>query len=177
MKRFLLAVLVWTAPLLAQNPATDPRTAAGCGPLHSEFSVKVDKNDHNLQQPDPGKALVYVIVQERPDYALKIGDVTTRIGVDGNWVAANHGPSYAVFAISPGDHRICVDWQSSLEARQKLNGAVNLSAQAGKTYFYRTLVNIESPEQSAGLWFEAVDPAEGMLLVSKTGKSVWKEKK
>ena len=46
---------------------------------------------------------MYVIVQERPDYALKIGDVTTRIGLDGSWVAANHGPSYAVFAISPGD--------------------------------------------------------------------------
>jgi hypothetical protein len=177
MKRFLLAVLLWTAPVLAQSPAIDPRTAAGCGPLHSEFSVKVDKNDHNLQQPDAGNALVYVIVQERPDYALKIGDVTTRIGLDGNWVAANHGPSYAAFAVSPGDHRICVDWQSSLEMLQKLNGAVNLSAQAGKTYFYRTVVDIGSQQQSAGLWFAAVDPAEGMLLVSKTGKSAWKPKK
>jgi hypothetical protein len=138
MKRFLLAVLVWTAPLLAQTPAMAPRTAAGCGPLNSEFSVNVDKNDHNLQQPDAGKALVYVIVQERPSYALKIGDITTRIGLDGNWVAANHGPSYAAFAVSPGDHRICVDWQSSLEILRKLNGAVNLSAQAGQTYFYRT---------------------------------------
>jgi hypothetical protein len=177
MKRFLLAILMCTAPLPAQTPAMDPRIAAGCGPLHSEFSVKVDKNDHNLLQPDPGKALVYVIVQERPDHALKIGDITTRIGLDGRWVAANHGQSYAAFAIAPGDHRICVDWQSSPEALQKLNGAVNLSAQAGKTYFYRTVLHVQSLEQSPGLWFEAVDPAEGMLLLSKTGKSVWKEKK
>ena len=177
MKRLLLTLLVWTLPLLAQAQTTDPRVAAGCGPLHSEFSVKVDKSDHNLLPPDPGKALVYVIVQERPDTSIKIGDITTRVGLDGNWVAANHGPSYALFAVDPGDHRICVDWQSSLEARQKLNGAVNLSAQAGKIYFYRTTLHTGSPGENEGLWFGAVDPAEGQLLVSKTGKSAWKEKK
>jgi hypothetical protein len=177
MKRFLLLILVCTVPLLAQTQTTDPRTAAGCGPLHSEFSVKVDKSDHSLLQPDPGKALVYVLVDERPDTGIKIGDVTTRVGLDGSWVAANYGPSYAVFAVAPGDHRICVDWQSSFGMRNKLNAAVNLSAQAGQTYFYRTLLSIATTNTSPGLWLEAVDPAEGQLLLSKTGKSAWKEKK
>jgi hypothetical protein len=177
MKRLLLAILVWTVPVLAQSPGSDPRFAAGCGPLHSEFSVKVDKSDHNLLQPDAGKALVYVLVEERPETAIKIGDVTTRVGLDGNWVAANYGPSYAVFAVEPGDHRVCVDWQSSFGMRNKLNAAVNLSAQAGQTYFYRTLLNTGSTNQSPGLWLEAVDPAEGQLLLSKSGKSAWKEKK
>jgi hypothetical protein len=174
---FLFIASICASPVFAQNPPVDARTAAGCGPLRTEFSVKVNKNDHNVQQPESGKALVYVVVEERPNYDIKIGDVTTRIGVDGTWAAANHGPSFAAFAVDPGDHSICVDWQSGFQALQKLNGAANLSAEPGKTYFFRTVLKTSSPDQPPNLWFEAIDPAEGLLLISRSGKSTWKEKK
>ena len=66
MKRLVLLLLVCAAPVIAQDRSADLRAAAGCGPRATEFSVKVDKNQHVVKQPEPGKALVYVIAQESP---------------------------------------------------------------------------------------------------------------
>lgn len=179
MKRFMLLLLVCAAPVLAQDRPADLRAAAGCGPAASEFSVKVDKNQHAVRQPEPGKALVYVIAQENPDDSYNIGDITTRVGLDGTWVGANYGQSYLSFPLAPGEHRVCVDWQSSLASRQQLSGAVELTAEAGKTYYFRAWVLPSGltggPRE--GLWLKQVDSAEGLLLLSKAGQSAWKEKK
>jgi hypothetical protein len=72
MKRFMLLLLVCAVPVIAQDRSADLRAAAGCGPAATEFSVKVDKNQHVVKQPEPGKALVYVIAQENPDDSYKI---------------------------------------------------------------------------------------------------------
>jgi len=179
MKRFVLLLLVCAAPVIAQDRSTDLRAAAGCGPTATEFSVKVDKNQHVVTQPQPGKALVYVIAEENPDDSYNIGDITTRVGLDGTWVGANYGESYLSFPLAPGEHHVCVDWQSSLASRQQLSGAAELTAEAGKTYYFRTRI---SPSGLAGgrreaLWLKQVDSAEGLLLLSKAGQSTWKEKK
>lgn len=179
MKRFMLLVLVCAAPVIAQNRSADPRTAAGCGPAATEFSVKVDKNQHVVTQAEPGKALVYVIEQESWEDSYNIGDITTRVGLDGAWVGANYGQSYLSFPLAPGEHHICVDWQSSLESRQQLSGAAELTAEAGKTYYFRTWV---LPSGLTGgprerFWLNQVDSAEGLLLLSKAGQSKWKERK
>ena len=179
MKRFVLLLLVCAAPVIAQDRSTDLRAAAGCGPTATEFSVKVDKNQHVVTQPQPGKALVYVIAEENPDDSYNIGDITTRVGLDGTWVGANYGASYLSFPLAPGEHHVCVDWQSSLASRQQLSGAAELTAEAGKTYYFRTRI---LPSGLAGgrreeLWLKQVDSAEGLLLLSKAGQSTWKEKK
>ena len=179
MKRFVLLLLVCAAPVIAQDRSADLRAAAGCGPAATEFSVKVDKNRHAVSQPQPGKALVYVIAQENPDDSYNIGDITTRVGLDGSWVGANYGASYLSFPLAPGEHHVCVDWQSSLASRQQLSGAAEFTAEAGKTYYFRTriLPSGISGGRSEGLWFKQVDAAEGLLLLSKAGQSTWKEKK
>jgi hypothetical protein len=179
MKRFVLLLLVCAAPVIAQDRSTDLRAAAGCGPTATEFSVKVDKNQHVVTQPQPGKALVYVIAEENPDDSYNIGDITTRVGLDGTWVGANYGESYLSFPLVPGEHHVCVDWQSSLASRQQLSGAAELTAEAGKTYYFRTRI---LPSGLAGgrreeLWLKQVDSAEGLLLLSKAAQSTWKEKK
>jgi hypothetical protein len=180
MKRFLLLLSVCAIPAMAQDRSADLRAAAGCGPAATEFSVKVDKNQHAVTQPEPGKALVYVIAQESPDDSYNIGDVTTRVGLDGAWVGANYGESYLSFSLAPREHRVCVDWQSSLASRQQLSGAVELTAEAGKTYYFRAWI---LPSGLGGgpherLWLKQVDySAEGLLLLSKAGQSAWKEKK
>jgi hypothetical protein len=102
MKRFMLLLLVCAAPAIAQDRSADLRSAAGCGPAATEFSVKVDKNQHVVRQPEPGKALLYVIAQETPDDSYNIGDITTRVGRDGAWVGANYGESYLSFPLAPG---------------------------------------------------------------------------
>jgi hypothetical protein len=82
--------IMLAAPLFAQDQATAARTAAGCGADNVQFDVKTDKSQHPQGQVAAGKALVYVFEAERSDAgSLKIGAVTTRIGLDGQWVGAN----------------------------------------------------------------------------------------
>src|SRR4029077_7511834 len=105
MRKLFLATLLFASPLFAQNSPTDARIAAGCGPDNVQFDVKVDKNQHPTPQPEAGKAIVYVFEKEISDaLAFKIGAVTTRVGLDGAWVGANHGESYFTFPVDPGDH-------------------------------------------------------------------------
>jgi hypothetical protein len=162
----------------AQTPPPDLRTEAGCGPMATQFDVKTDKNQHSVTQPDSGKALVYVIVEEKRDpQVMQIGDVTTRVGLDGNWLGANHGESYVSFSVDPGAHRVCSDWQSKLKSIQKLSGAADLTAEAGKTYFFRVQVTMPYGKLAADLKLKAIDDAEGLLLISKSSLSTWKAKK
>jgi hypothetical protein len=179
MGRFILLLFVCAAPVIAQDRSTDLRAAAGCGPAATEFSVQVDKNQHVVKQPEAGKALVYVIAQENWDDSYNIGEITTRIGLDGIWVGANNGQSYLSFSLTPGEHHVCVDWQSSLASRQQLSEAVELTAEAGKIYYLRTTILPTglAERRRERLWLEQVDPAEGLLLLSKAGQSTWKEKK
>jgi len=183
MHKIMIVVLMSAVPAFGQGQPVDVRSAAGCGPADEQFSVKVDKTQHKVTEPEAGKALVYVIVQERPrpGDALYIGNITTRVGLDGSWVGANYGESYISFLVEPGEHRVCSDWQSSLKGRQKLSGAADLSAEIGKTYFFK--VELWSGAPSDGRDFheqdvrlKAVDTSEGMLLVSKAGQSAWKKR-
>jgi hypothetical protein len=109
MHRYMSLALLLNAPALGQGRAVDPRIAAGCGPVKTEFSVTTHKNQHSVTQPEAGKALVYVIEDVANPSAMTFGEVTARVGLDGNWVGANHGQSYVSFAAEPGEHRVCAD--------------------------------------------------------------------
>jgi len=177
MQNYLFLALLVTAPAFGQNQAADLRTAAGCGPAKAQFDVKTDKKQHAVTQPESGKALVYVIEEEKSDpQYMQIGHVTTRVGLDGNWVGANHGESYMSFAVEPGDHRLCSDVQS-IFASKNLSEAADLTAEAGKTYYYRVEVWVGDHEHPPQLWVKAVDDAEGLLLISKLALSTSKVKK
>src|SRR5580698_6504934 len=165
------------ATALAADQPTDLRRAAGCGPAAAEFSVRTDKHVHTLASPQPGKALVYVIVQEKTDpHALLVSDVTTRVGLDGTWLGANHGSSYLALTVDPGEHRMCTDVQSKTKGAAKLNSAADLSTDAGKNYFYRAEVTFAYADHQAALRLKPIDEAEGMLLISKSAFSSWKVK-
>ncbi len=177
MCKLTLMLLVLAVPAFGQSQVTDLTAAAGCGPSTMRFDVKVDKKQHSVTQPGAGKALVYVIQQGRPYN----GDsaVTTRVGLDGVWLGANRGESYMMFEANPGDHQVCVDWQSSWKARQRLSQAAGLKMEAGKTYYFRTEVVMSQATEAHDelLRLGTVDAAEGMLLVSKAGRSTWTAKK
>jgi hypothetical protein len=131
MHKFLFLAPLIATPVFGQDQTTDLRTAAGCGPSKTQFSVKTDSTMHVLRQPEPEKTLVYVIEQGRPEGGE--AKVTVRVGLNGNWTGANHGESYLSFAVTPGEHHVCIDWQSSLKSRQNLSAAAELAAEAGKT--------------------------------------------
>jgi hypothetical protein len=173
---FIFLALLMAMPVFGQDQTTDLRTAAGCGPSETQFSVKSDHTLHAVRQPEPGKALVYVIEQGRPEGGE--AKVTVRVGLNGNWMGANYGESYLSFDVAPGEHHVCVDWQSSLKSRQKLSGAAELTAESGKTYYFRAEVVLTQATESHDerLSIKAVDAPEGMLLVSKSAQSAWKMK-
>jgi hypothetical protein len=184
MHRYIFLAPLLIAPALGQGQAADPRIAAGCGPAKTEFNVTTDKNQHPVTQPEAGKALVYVIEDVANPSAMTYGEVTTRVGLDGNWVGANHGQSYVSFAAEPGDHRVCADWQSRLKGLQKLSGAADMTVEAGKTYYYLSEVTIpwtgkvneHGNDQEGRVRLKAVADSEGLLLISKSASSTWKAK-
>ena len=173
----LLVALLFASPALAQDQAADARAAAGCGPENIQFDVKVDKKQHPAPQPEAGKALVYVFEEERWDGdKTNIGAVTTRVGLDGAWVGANHGQSYFTVAVDPGDHRVCSAWQSVLKRYSKLGSAASFTAEPGKVFYFRVIVD-ERTEHQPSIRLEPVDPAEALMLIASSGLSTSQPKK
>jgi hypothetical protein len=166
---FVLVLLVGllASPGLAQDQVAAARAAAGCGPDKVRFDVTTDKKQHPEAKAEAGKAAVYVFEEERRDpNELRFGiadTATIRIGVDGQWVGADHGKSYFFFSVDPGSHDLCANWQSSLKSLSKLASAASLTAEAGKVYCFRAIVE-ERTQTPPGVRIEAVDPAEGQLL-------------
>jgi hypothetical protein len=164
----LPVLLLFVASALGQtNPALTQAQAA-CGPLNIRFDAEISPN-RPAPQPEPGKALVYVV----EDYRLAMGEMinpTIRVGLDGAWVGATRASSYLYFSVDPGEHHLCTNWQSSLKRLSSLAAFARLTAEPGKTYYFRAHITY-SPhggEGSAGadLDFERVDPDEGQYLVS-----------
>jgi hypothetical protein len=177
--RTVLAVLLFaflTLPVFAQDQAATARAAAGCGADNVEFDVKTDRNQHPEGQAEAGKALVYVFEDEKTDPGLVIGAVTTRIGLDGQWMGANHGKSYFFFSVDPGDHSVCASWQSSLKRLSKLAAAASLTAAPGSVYYFQANVDARSHDRPA-VWMEAVDPAEAKILIASASLSTSHPKK
>lgn len=184
MRKIMWLALLWAVPAFAQGNEAELRKAAGCGPAKEEYHAKVAKNKHTVREPDSSKAMVYVIVEEFPSPSnfTYLGNITTRVGLDGNWVGANYGESFVSFAVEPGEHRICSDWQSQHKSQRHLSDAASLNAAAGRTYFFHAQLwtgnSGSGAESNHGPNFKLteVDSSKGMLLVSKTGESVWKKK-
>jgi Protein of unknown function (DUF2846) len=178
---FAAAFLFAAIPAIAthaqdkQDAATLTR-AAGCGASNVEFDVKTDKSQHPTAQPAPSKAMVYIFNSLRSSTSLNIGTVTTRVGIDGEWVGANHGDAYFYFEVDPGDHRICVQWQSAFERTHKLAAALSLSAEPGQIYYFHSIADVRTNNQPA-MKLEPLDPAEAILLSANSAFSTSKPKK
>jgi len=168
----LLASPGFAIPVLAQDDAAAARAAAGCGPEHVNFGVKADKTQHPAPQAEAGQGLVYIFADVPGTVygGFAARTVTTRVGLDGTWVGANNNHTYFFFAVSPGDHRLCTNWQSSLAIRSKVAQAVTLAAEAGKVYYFRT--RLVFPEHEGVIMkLEPLDPAEGQLLIASSSLS------
>ena len=179
MMRLILVVLLFATPLFAQNDAATARAAAGCGSDQVNFDVKADKKQHPAPQPEAGKGLIYVFADVTGNnYGYGVLGITTRVGLDGAWVGANNNHSYFFFPVDPGDHRLCTNWQSSVASRSKLAKAVSLTAEAGKSYYFRTKVySMPEGQHEVIMKLEPLDPAEGQLLIASSSLSASQPKK
>ncbi len=74
-------ILLLVASAFGQDGAAKAAAQAACGPNEIKFDAKEDVTHHPVPQPDPGKAMVYV-VQEIGELQCK-GCALTRVGLDG----------------------------------------------------------------------------------------------
>jgi hypothetical protein len=133
---------------------------AGCGSDDIHFDVKMDKNQHALAQPANGKALVYVFEDDLTSGGLP----TTRVGFDGKWAGANMPDSYLFSAVTPGAHRLCLNWQG----HPKMGAARDFTAENGKIYFFRAGITASGSEAFTP---DEVPEAEGHFLIASHGLS------
>lgn len=174
MKTILIAILFapWTLAADTQ-PAGGVKTA--CGPEAIKFSVKPVEGQQAPPQPEPGKALVYV-VEDYERASNELGTPTVRVGLNGTWVGANRGNSYLFLSLEPGEQHLCVDWQSSppwFGPKVSLN---SFTADAGQTYYFRARVM----EHSRLVWtldLDLINPDEGRRLVAISPLSDYRQKK
>ncbi len=179
MLKTAILFLLFASPVFAQDSSATPLAAAGCGSNDVKFDVKTDKKQHPTAQPDPGKALVYVIGDSADDNTatLVIGLVPTRFGLDGNWVGANGRKSYFFFSVDPGDHRLCTNIQSRMKSQvENSSAATSFTAEAGKTYYFRTKTP-DKPSPKENIKIVPVDPAEAQVLISASAFSTFHPKK
>jgi hypothetical protein len=176
MKFAALALLFFS--LAALSEAQIPG-ATSCGPSDINFDVRHDSIQHPLNQPEEGKALVYVIeVFQRPPGEL--GTPTIRVGLDGAWMGANQGTSYFSFSVGPGEHHLCTNWQSRWKRLSSQHSLTSFTAEAGKTYFFRVQTHVESEGRSSEVWFidlQSVNPDEANYLLATSPLSVSQAKK
>jgi hypothetical protein len=135
-----------------QNPAA-------CGPDNVSFRVHLNKNPPSNAHPESGKALVYFI-HDGGENSLTYP--TTRVALDGNWAGANHGRSYFPVEVNPGEHHACAMVQSSLVGPNL--ELAHFTADAGKTYYYRTRLILSGQVQL--LEFEPLDSDQGKYLTT-----------
>ncbi len=163
------------APVSASAQDANAMTAAqsACGPAAAQFDAKEDTIRHPIPQPDAGKALVYVVQDLGELQCPSCG--LTRVGADGAWVGVNRGSSYFFFSVEPGDHHLCMNWQSRLEWRSRSFSMANFTAEAGHVYYFRS--RIFDSRYISYFDLESVNDDQGRFLVASSALSVWEPKK
>lgn len=168
----LLAVVLFATVALSQDRSEAAGAAIGCGPNGTKFDVQIDKKQHPIPPPDAEKAIIYIFQDAKPGSNVRnLGSTTTRVGLDGVWVGANHGKSYFFVLVNPGDHHFCVAQQTMLKASSKPGSALTLKAEAGKAYYFLAEVQ-EKSEAGPGVELKAIDSVEGESLVANSSLSI-----
>lgn len=175
MKNLLILTLL-SLPAFAADQTPLRASVTACGDDNVKFSVKAMEGREPAPQPEPGKALVYVVEEyDRP--GNERGKPTVRVGLDGGWVGANRSTSYLFFSVEPGDHHLCSDWQGVPRWIVPVRASLaKLTAEAGQTYYFRARMM----EHSLSLWtldLEPVNSDEGQLLVNSSPRSEYSLKK
>jgi len=163
MKAAIAVILFFVASAFAQETPAVPHPQAACGPTGIGFDTETS-TAQTPAQPDPGKALVYVAEDFQP--TIGVGAITIKVGLDGAWMGATHGGSYIFFQVSPGEHHLCIKWQSHFKRFSKLAAFARLNAEPGKTYYFRARSMYNPRWANEYLDLDALDPDEGQYMVA-----------
>jgi Protein of unknown function (DUF2846) len=166
----IMVVLLCISGVLAQDKSAIAKAAAACGPDNIKFDVTHPEASQAPTVLETGKALVYVIEQENAICDSDSCPTTTKIGLNGSWIGANRGNSYFSFAVPPGEHHVCVKWQSRFSIANRVPALAGFTAEAGKTYYFRARF-ISSKFQSY-LDLEAINDDQGRFFVASYPLSI-----
>jgi hypothetical protein len=176
--KILVILILFAASAFAQDQGAITAAESACGPTDANFHIKTDTRSRPVLQPEAGKALVFVIEDQK---FQGIKAVTIRIGLDGAWLGATRGNSYMSFMVEPGEHHLCADWVSQFLEGGRLVSLAALTAESGRVYYFRVR-NTDGPasfvggsglegEHEASLDLELVNSDEGKLLVVSSSLS------
>lgn len=130
----LTFTLATAAPAIAKNILPD-----ACGADKTGFDIKIKDDQPQPPAPGPDKALI-VFVGTAPSHVFASA-YEVRYGLDGAWAGATKGKAYFAVSVTPGEHHLC----SAIHGvRLKDAAAIDLTAEAGKTYYYEATVR-ETP--------------------------------
>lgn len=176
MKSALLVVLI-SVSASAQDSARTLLPQIACGPMDAQFQTKMDTSQQSDRTIEPGKALVYVIEDQRFKGAR---EVTVRVGIDGAWIGATRGNSYLFFSAGPGEHHLCANVTKGVLSSGRRISLFGLTTEAGKIYYLRarTTGGLSSAFDRNGLDdtlsidLDLVNGDEGKFLVASFPVSV-----
>jgi hypothetical protein len=168
--RLVAALLFTAACAFAQDQSAVTAAESACGPAGVHFDAKHDDSQHAIAQPETGKALVYVIQDIGVTNCLG-ACITTRVGLDGTWVGANVHNSYFSFSVGAGEHHLCVNHQSHLHIFSQMVALARLTAEPGKTYYFRTRTTTGGRDPLF-LDLDAIDPDQARLFIASYPLSV-----
>ena len=170
------AFILIAASVSAQNPAPAPLPQSACGPWDAKFQIDNDDSHSPMPKVEPGKALVFVIEDQR---YMGARDVTVRVGLDGAWVGATLGDSYLFFTVEPGEHHLCADIKPGILSPGRTVSLFGLTAEAGGVYYLRA--RTEGGREDLGsktisIDLDLLNSDEGKFLVALSPLSVSKSK-
>lgn len=170
-----VALIFFAVSAFAQlaPPQSSPQPA--CGAVGVSFDAATSSPFEPPSKPESGKAMVYV-VEDTPWSAEAIGAPTIKVGVDGDWVGATRGRSHLYFTVDPGEHHLCINWQSHWKAFSKFVSFAHVVAEPGKTYYFRARATYYS-RSPMYLDLDAIDSDEGEYLVASSQPSTAQRKK
>ena len=141
MKPSIALLLLCVASSTFGQDSAPPQASAvapGCGPANGSFEVKSESKQHPVAAPQDGKAIVYFLQDDK--YFKSRPRPTDRWGIDGQWVGATQANDYAYYYVDPGEHHLCVQWQTRIDLQSGHQTAVaHFRAVAGKSYYFRAL--------------------------------------
>src|SRR5262249_13429998 len=161
---FPFTAILFCQPVLAQTKPAQPVDPNSCGPGTVEFTVDREDTQPAPAEPEPGKALVFVV--DNYQGALEAAGIPTiRIGLDGTWVGANRGKSYIYFSVDPGEHRLCAAGQRDDKALAHQRTQAHFGAEPGKLYFFR-IQTLDRAGAESTLELHPLEPQEAKYLIS-----------
>jgi hypothetical protein len=137
-------LLAFAAQALAKTILPD-----ACGDDGVKFEVTALKNAPPPAPPADGKAQIVFIEDESQGLGFGM-HATIRYGLDGAWAGANNGNTFFVMNVEPGEHHLCVSWQSALKMLKKSIDVASFTAEAGKVYYYSADIKITTIRGASG---------------------------